>query len=108
MMEAQESRPVACPCCGRLTDSLKLYRVATFLFLLFAFVARSQQLVGCPRCVRGKIGRFALVNVVTANLLWPVIILPWSLILLACSFLRGHSPEVRRALAVPVTAVPGE
>ena len=37
-------------------------------------------------------------NVLTANLLWPLILVQ-SLILLCCSFRKGHSPEVQQVLA---------
>jgi hypothetical protein len=34
------------------------------------------------------------VNVLTANVLWPFLILPWSVILWLRSLTRGHSSDV--------------
>src|SRR4051794_25387563 len=77
---------VRCPECGRPSDSIKCYRMGLILFLLVFWFSSTKNEVGCPSCIRGKIARFCLVNLLPANVLWPVLILPWSIILLLRSF----------------------
>ena len=87
-----------CPECRRPSDSIKAYTLGTILFLLVGAVSWRRREVGCPSCIRGKIALFAAVNLVTANLLWPILILPWATVQLLRSFTRGHSKAVLDAL----------
>jgi hypothetical protein len=50
------------------------------------------------------IGKNLLVNLLTANIVWPFIILPWNLILLLMSFTRGHSKSVLKVVAEGIVA----
>jgi hypothetical protein len=89
---------VRCPECGRPSDSVKCYRMGVIVFLVLAWFSSTKNEFGCPRCIRGKIAGFCLTNLLTANVIWPLLILPWSIILLLCSLSRGHSREVRKSL----------
>ena len=89
---------VRCPECNGPSDSVKCYRMGVIVFLFVAWFSSTKNQVGCPKCIRYKIAEFCLTNLITANVLWPFIILPWSIILLLCSCSRGHSREVRNSL----------
>lgn len=91
-----ENINVPCPECGRYTDSLKLYRLPNLWLFLWIFIRYSSKgYVCCPSCMRKKILLHGFTyNIVTANLIWPVVILPWSIIYLLRSCTKGHSHEV--------------
>jgi hypothetical protein len=55
--------------------------------------------LGCPRCIRWKLLKFSLVNVLTANVVWPLVILPMTVSHLIGSFLSGHSRRVERLVS---------
>lgn len=89
---------IECPECGRHSDSIKCYRMGAILFLLVAWISWTESHLGCPSCIRRRIAKVCCVNVVTANLLWPIFVLPWCTILFIRSFARGHSQDVKDAL----------
>ena len=52
-----------CPECGQQTDSLKGYRLPTFLlFILVAASFKHGLVVGCPACMRKKLLKLGLIN----------------------------------------------
>jgi hypothetical protein len=66
-----------------------------FLLYLFVFAYhRRKTVVACPRCMRAAIFESTVINVLPANLLWVVLVLPWNAILFGMSFTRGHSRKV--------------
>ncbi len=88
--------PVQCPDCGQVTDSLKVYRLpAVVVFIgIYARVA-SKGHIGCPSCMRKKILFHGMTyNIVTANLIWPFLILPWTVVNLLRTLSKGHSSEI--------------
>jgi hypothetical protein len=94
--DGQQVDLLPCPMCGQPTDSLKHYRYVRWCaFLLAGAVYQAAEVQACPTCMRAFLRRSLLINVVPANLLWPIFILPWGLILVATSYRKGHS---RRAL----------
>jgi hypothetical protein len=90
---------VPCPKCGQPSDSIKCYTLLTIIFLFIVGVSQTQKAIGCPGCVRKSIALSGLVNMLTANILWPFIILPYCIILLICSFTQGHSRDILNALS---------
>lgn len=94
--ESEAPLMVACPECGRPSDSIKSYWMMDLLVFILAFVYhRRKKYVCCPRCMRKHLLVTGFTyNIVLANLLWLMLILPWTLILLAASFTGGHSSEV--------------
>lgn len=88
--------PAQCPECGKTTDSLKVYRLPAFwLFLGFYLRYSTKGHIACPSCMRKKILLHGFTyNIITANLVWIITILPWSLINILRTLLRGHSWEV--------------
>lgn len=97
---------IPCPTCKRPTQHLKCVRLGTVVFVVIGVATRFQQRFGCPDCIRGEIGRFALVNLLTANLAWPIAVLPWTLISLRRSYQPGHSPEVLEQVGIPAASQP--
>ena len=66
-----------------------------FLFLFIAFSASTSNHTACPGCMRRRLVLSTLLNFPLANVLWPILILPWNLILFAMSYAKGHSGAVR-------------
>lgn len=81
----------ACPACHRLTPSLKEYTFCLWVFLGLGIRLSTPIHVACPACMRKAIGKNSLINLFSANVLWPFVVLPWVLVLLASSFSPGHS-----------------
>lgn len=91
---------VPCPECGKPTDSLKVYRlpavwVSLLVYLRYSFKGH----VACPSCMRKKILFHGFTyNIITGNVYWALMIVPWSLVNLLRTLIKGHSKEVVRAL----------
>jgi hypothetical protein len=100
----QTGATILCPSCHEESDSLKNYSYITLLFLVVFYGWQTASQIGCPSCTRKMIGKNLLVNILTANITWPFIILPWNLILLVMSFTRGHSKSVLKVLAEGIVA----
>jgi hypothetical protein len=91
----REDDPAECPRCSRPTDSLKQYRCLAWCVFYLAGASWQEEYVrACPGCMRGHLARRCLVNLPLANLIWPVLVLPWTLALVASTYRKGHSPEV--------------
>lgn len=77
---SQLLEPVECPDCCNQTYVLKEHRFwhLTVVFLVFVvhYRYRSEWMLACPSCMRRALWRWNLKSLVTANLLWPVFILP--------------------------------
>jgi hypothetical protein len=108
--------PLPCPKCQQQTDSLKQYSVPTVLFIVIAWAVRKSTEVACPSCMRKTVLRQTLINVPTANILWPLVIVPYAGIEFYLASRKGHSTEIRKRLwpeqypaaaATPVAMGPG-
>ena len=96
----QTNAELPCPCCRRMTRSLKCYRIVDFmLFFVLGAMVRRRTPVACPSCMRKIIGRRTLVNILPAHVAWIVGILPWHLFQFLRSFVPGHSMVIRERLA---------
>ena len=99
----RNSDPVllTCPACGKRTDSLKRYGVMKEVIFLLVF-ARSRRCAytACPKCMRGMLLKdtFSPVNILLANLMWLLVVLPYSLALLIASTIPGHSRSVIQSI----------
>lgn len=92
-IDAADTPP--CPRCLEPTDSLKQYRCPSWVvFLLVHAVWQTEYVRACPRCMRSHLARRALWNILPANLLWPLLVLPWTAGLFAATYRKGHSPAV--------------
>jgi hypothetical protein len=90
---------VPCPHCGKATDSLKHYRPVVLVFLVFAGFWKLVPHISCPRCMRLTLAKFALINLPTANVFWPLALIPNGMLFLT-SFVKGHSKVVRQHLGM--------
>ena len=83
-----------CPSCRTLTDALKRYRL--YRFLLFAVVAwgvQTAEYTACPSCMRSTIVKLTLVNIVPANIAWPIVF-----ILHAIDFARTYTSNTSKGV----------
>jgi len=91
------------PVCSTPTDSLKRYRMPHWV-VFFGIGARIKHgpYTACPRCMRRKLfsNVFSPLNILSANLLWFVLIVPYNLVLFIASMTRGHSKSVVDLLAL--------
>lgn len=95
-----------CPHCRQMTDSMKFVNTGTLLFLVLAWSVQRVRIAGCPTCCQKSLVKRAAVNTVTANVLWPIIYLPWTIINLRKTVKPGHDPELLKELDLPLpTAV---
>ncbi len=95
-----------CPKCGQMTESLKAYRLPTFLlFLWFGASFKHGTVVACPSCMRRELGKLALINILPANLLFPLLVGPWYTIAAIRSTTKGHSAKAHE-LAAPMMMPP--
>jgi hypothetical protein len=88
-----------CPVCQEATDSLKSYRL--ILFLLFIGIGASHKsatVVACPSCMRKRLLKLALVNLIPGNVLWVILLVPWYSIAALMSLTQGHSSSVVKAM----------
>lgn len=91
-----------CPHCNKPSPRIKSLRTGVLAFLgIFAYW-RTWTETGCAECVRGTILKWTAINLVTANVMWPIAILPWMTIQLLRTGLAGHSPDVLASLGLPV------
>mgnify|MGYP001603202908 CR=1 FL=1 len=85
---------IMCPKCHRPSDSVKCYRMMGVLVFLFVGAWwQTKRLVACDSCMRTELLISSAINLVTANVLSPLIFL-WHGVLFAMTFGKGHSPEV--------------
>ncbi len=93
---ARYSGPLACPVCHATTTDLKKFTFLAYLVFIGIFGFWSvKRLVACPGCMRKELLLRTAMNTVLANLLWPIVILPWNGVLFLMTFSRGHSATVR-------------
>ena len=95
-----EFRTVECPACRRPTDSLKQFTMLrSLVFILVYAFWRLGTYTACPDCMRQIIRKNLLgLNILTANLLWVFIMLPWGLVQLWAAGSPGHSKGVIKQL----------
>src|SRR5947209_18571247 len=74
-----------CPWCGRVTDNIKRYTLITLVFLLAFFIVRHDEVANCPSCMRKALLQRTLLNVLTANVFCPIVIV-WHGILFVRTF----------------------
>lgn len=87
------SNMIRCPECGQMTDSLKRFTLPHIWLFLGCFVSyQNIRYSCCPHCMRKHIFvKGFTYNILLANALWALLILPWSIILLVKSYKRGHT-----------------
>jgi hypothetical protein len=90
---AYSDLPTEIPCswCGKHAYNLKSYTLITIIFLGVFIVFRSDRVTNCPRCMRKALLQRTLVNLLTANLLSPIVIV-WHGVLFLGTFV-GHQQK---------------
>lgn len=85
---------ITCPKCHEPKESIKIYTMMSFLiFILVGAWWRTKRVVACDECMRSELIMSSAINLVTANILSPIVLL-WHAVLVAMTFQKGHSPEV--------------
>ena len=87
---------IACPRCGIPSESVKSYTMMSFLIFIFIGAWwRTKRVVACASCMRSELLTSTLINVFTANVLSPIVLI-WHGVLLAMTFQEGHSADVAK------------
>jgi hypothetical protein len=85
---------IACPICQKPTDSMKRLRVMyLFIFLVLFVQGRGVDYTACPDCTRRFIVKRTLINIVTANLLWPIVLI-FNGAQMMKTYSSGHSQSI--------------
>lgn len=94
---ANRNMLIPCPECGRLSDSLKCFILPNYTVFVGIYAQwQSIQYICCPSCMRKHIGiKCFTYNIVLANLMWPIFILPWGVTQLIRSCQHGHTKTVK-------------
>ncbi len=91
---------IQCPVCSKPTESLKRYTLMDRLvFIGVAFWMRRRTCAACPDCMRELLIKNTFSwNILLANLLWLIIILPYNAVLAIGTTTEGHSKSVIKML----------
>lgn len=89
--------PWTCPVCQTETRNLKRYEVidSAWFFVLFAHLT-PMYYAACPECMRAILTRKCFANLLSANILWLLWLLPRTLLQIMATFIPGPSREVTR------------
>lgn len=100
LWESLSHTPIKCPECGKVSDSIKCYSLpGLWISLLFYLHYESKKHMGCPKCIRKKIFLKGFTyNIITGNVYWLIMIVPWMICQFARSFTNGHSDEITEML----------
>lgn len=85
---------IECPCCKVPSDSLKDFEVFNWCIFFGFLLTRSENVVACPKCMRSTLWRRCFKNIATANLAWPLWVLPRTLLQIAGTYIRGRSQSL--------------
>lgn len=87
---------ICCPECGEPKSNIKRFVLFSYiLFLLIGARFKTSAYICCSGCMRKRIIRNTFnLNILSANVLWLIVILPWNIIAFLCTFISGHSRHV--------------
>ena len=88
--------PINCPECGQASSAIKCYSLPHYVIFL-GIVAFWQKITFtcCPKCMLKHIFiKCFTYNIITANILYPFLVLPWGIIYLLRNITKGHSKEI--------------
>lgn len=100
-----DNMPVACPKCGRVSDSIKFYSLPNYiLFIGFYAAYQYKNEMCCPHCMRKQIFiKYFTYNIIIGNFLWLIMGLPAGIWHLCSSYSKGHSDTVKKILAESIS-----
>lgn len=84
-----------CPVCQQPTDRLKQFRLIRWLVFLGHFHWHQVEFVrACPPCMRRRVWYRCLLNIPTAHIIWPFVVLPAALFNAFRAGNPGHTPDI--------------
>ncbi len=101
-MTGQDASPVLirCPRCQKPTDSIKRFGAPDLVVFLFVFAWwRRATYTACPSCMRKTLGEKMAINIIPANLIWPILAIFWGT-QIGRTYARGHSQSVLDELGI--------
>lgn len=103
--DSLDNVPVACPKCGRVSDSIKCYSLPNFIIFLGFYAAySSKKEICCPHCMRKQIFiKYFTYNIVIGNCMWLIMGFPAGILKLCSSYTKGHSDTVKKILAESIS-----
>ena len=107
-MAEQSENPVLLKCshCGKQSDSLKQFTIATGILCLFVhFSWKPVHYTACPSCMRKFIFAKMAINLIPANITWPIFVVASWGPQFARSFSHGHTRWIRKQIAEGKLAV---
>lgn len=106
--ESEEPTLLPCPDCNQMTDSLKVFTLPVIVFFIVGAVSQRKKAAACPACMRKRVMTMSATNIVTSHIVWPLVVLPMTLIQLWITTRAGHSNDVLKLAADRGIAVNGE
>jgi hypothetical protein len=85
---------IRCPQCDKPSSAIKVITLPIILWAIFFFYVFRRTIAACPSCQRTNIGFYALLNLPSLHLLWPIVYVPLIVYFLARTLLPGHSQDV--------------
>jgi hypothetical protein len=85
-----------CSWCDELTHSLKAFNLPKFFLIpvvVHYHIHETERNEACPGCMRWILLKYLACQIITANVLWPVVVLPFYVFYFALTFRMGHSPD---------------
>jgi hypothetical protein len=84
-----------CSWCDESTHSLKAFNLPKFFFVpvphFHYHIHETELNEACPGCMRWILLKYLACQIITANVLWPVLVLPFYVFYFALTFRKGHS-----------------
>jgi hypothetical protein len=93
-MDTISTMAITCPHCGQPSNSMKQCKLLGILFAFFFAASQTSTVNACRSCMRGKILTHAAINIVTANILFPFVILPVSIYQMIRIQQSGHDDAI--------------
>jgi hypothetical protein len=95
---------IICPHCHQPSYNIKRLQIWSIIFLFFAAARQTRTITACAGCMRREIAMNGAINILTANILFPFIILPMSVYQFWRTYEEGHDESILaeiRALSRP-------
>jgi hypothetical protein len=85
---------IICPNCGQPSENIRRLTLIRVIFIFIGAHWQTTKYTMCVKCLREQILSNGLLNILTANVMFPFIVLPWSIIAFLLTFQKGHSQDV--------------